>query len=182
MKWDWVARNVVANAQRPEVHRDPVDPPSVDAVRLILDEARRGRNADMGTALAMLSALGCRRGELCGLQWRDIDLETGDVQIRRAVVKPNRAPLMVKTPKNGRSRTVRIGPKALGELTAYRFVVEQRMALGGMTVDPQAFVFSADLPGRERGTRCGSATPSMRYGSGSASTAACTTCATGTCP
>ena len=149
MKWDWVARNVVANSQRPEVHRDPVDPPSVDAVRLILDAARRGRNADMGTALAMLSALGCRRGELCGLQWGDIDLETGDVQIRRAVVKPNRAPLMVKTPKSGRSRTVRIGPKALGELAAYRFVVEQRMALGGMTVAPEAFVFSADLPGRE---------------------------------
>lgn len=53
---------------------------------------------------------GARRGELCALQWQDIDFNNGLVQIRRNLQYTPAAGIYETTPKNGKSRTVDIGP------------------------------------------------------------------------
>ena len=52
---------------------------------------------------------GCRRGELCGLQWSDIDWKKKTVTISRNLQYTAQKGVYVATPKNGKSRSVDIG-------------------------------------------------------------------------
>jgi integrase len=74
---------------------------------------------------------GCRRGELCGLQWSDADLDRGVLRIERSV-EETKAGLRVKQPKTraGR-RNVALSPEAVTLLKEHRREqLELRMALG----------------------------------------------------
>jgi len=62
-------------------------------------------------ALVFLFSTGCRRGELLGLKWEDVDFERRTISIRRAITLGR-----VTTPKSGRGRTVAIPPALASEL------------------------------------------------------------------
>ena len=63
---------------------------------------------------------GARRGELCGLQWGDIDWKAGVVTIRRNLQYTATAGVYETSPKNGKTRVVDIGPEALALLRQLR--------------------------------------------------------------
>jgi len=52
---------------------------------------------DFGHIVRFALATGCRRGEICGLQWRDVDLDKGVVQIARNVIQGRRETVIVPT-------------------------------------------------------------------------------------
>ena len=59
---------------------------------------------------------GARRGELCGLWWSDIDWSAGTVTIRRNLQYTAQAGVFETSPKNGKARSVDIGPETLSML------------------------------------------------------------------
>lgn len=59
---------------------------------------------------------GARRGELCGLWWSDIDWSAGTVTIRRNLQYTAQAGVFETSPKNGKARSVDIGPETLSLL------------------------------------------------------------------
>lgn len=63
---------------------------------------------------------GCRRGELCALQWADIDWDSGTVTIRRNLQYTATTGVYETTPKNGKTRVVDIGPETLALLKQLR--------------------------------------------------------------
>ena len=63
---------------------------------------------------------GARRGELCGLQWRDIDWTTGTITIRRNLQYTPHKGVYATSPKNGKQRTVDIGTDTLALLRQLR--------------------------------------------------------------
>lgn len=63
---------------------------------------------------------GARRGELCGLQWRDIDWAAGTVTIRRNLQYTAQKGVYIASPKNGKSRFVDIGQETLALLRQLR--------------------------------------------------------------
>ena len=63
---------------------------------------------------------GCRRGELCGLQWSDIDFNSGTVTIRRNLQYTAAAGVYETSPKNGKVRIVDVGPEVLAMLRQLR--------------------------------------------------------------
>ena len=63
---------------------------------------------------------GARRGELCGLQWSDIDWNKGTVTIRRNLQYTPAAGVYETSPKNGKTRTVDIGEETLALLLKLR--------------------------------------------------------------
>lgn len=70
---------------------------------------------------------GCRRGELCALQWHDIDWNNGAVTIRRNLQYTAQKGVYVAAPKNGKTRTVDIGAETLDLLRRLR---EEQAASG----------------------------------------------------
>ena len=63
---------------------------------------------------------GARRGELCGLQWSDIEWSKGTIIIRRNLQYTPAAGVYETSPKNGKTRTVDIGEETLALLLKLR--------------------------------------------------------------
>ena len=74
VKWGRLATNPASKASPPRARRATLTPPApVDVMRLIDSAAKV--NAQLPSFLRLAAATGARRGELCGLQWRDIDFD-----------------------------------------------------------------------------------------------------------
>jgi integrase len=86
---------------------------------------------------------GMRRGELCGLQWGDVDLDGATLQVERAV-EETRQGLRVKGPKSKRGRRSIVLPKrAVTMLRAHRVdQLERRLILGQGKITDTTLVFS----------------------------------------
>jgi integrase len=86
----------------------------------------------LGSQPAAFSTLaldsGAKKGELCGLQWKDIDLDAGTVAFVRQLIKPG--PTLVFGPlKSGESRAISIAPETVTLLRKHRaYQAELRLA------------------------------------------------------
>ncbi|WP_345422230.1 tyrosine-type recombinase/integrase [Pseudonocardia xishanensis] len=117
---------------------DP-DPPTVaEAVRL-LDEA--WLDPDWGTLVWFTMTTGLRRGELCGVRWSQVDLERGAVTINRAIARYDGV-LVEKDTKSHQKRRLALDPQAIEILKEHRARAVERAASLGLTLRPDAFLFS----------------------------------------
>jgi DNA-binding transcriptional regulator YhcF (GntR family) len=81
-RWEWTDRNPAESAKPPTTIRQPVPATSPDDVAKVIAEART-RSAALGLYLWLVAITGVRRGELCGLQIRDIDLDRRLIHVAR---------------------------------------------------------------------------------------------------
>ncbi len=103
VKWHMIPRNVtqVVRAPRPDA-RDEMRPLSVEEARRLLEAAQ----GDRLEALYVLAVhTGMRQGELLALKWRDIDLESARLSVRRTVTRDG-GRLLVGEPKTKKSRRI----------------------------------------------------------------------------
>ncbi len=63
---------------------------------------------------------GARRGEICGLQWTDIDEQNKTISIVRNLQYTPQKGVYIATPKNGKNRVVDIGADTLEHLKALK--------------------------------------------------------------
>jgi integrase len=82
------------------------------------------------SAIVLAVACGLRRGEACGLRWRNVDFDAGELHVDEARV-PARKGIATGKTKSGRSRSIRIPEFALALLRQHRvFQAEQLLKLG----------------------------------------------------
>jgi integrase len=79
---DHIWRNPVLLVKAPPLDEIEVEPFTVEQAQRILTTAHGRRN---GARFAVALALGLRRGEALGLQWRDLDTALGTLTVRRAL-------------------------------------------------------------------------------------------------
>lgn len=73
------------------------------------------------TAALIPLLTGIRRGELCGLEWSNIDLEEGTITIERSVTTVKGVGLVEKDPKTESSkRVISISDKLVAVLAEYK--------------------------------------------------------------
>ncbi|MGH9292117.1 MAG: tyrosine-type recombinase/integrase [Acidimicrobiales bacterium] len=116
VKWHYVTENVARNASPPAQAsarqvQERYRVPELAELQRIYDMAEPGMKVTVGLA----AASGMRRGELCGLQWRDVNLDTGVITVVRSVWQAG-ATWGVKGTKTDRERTVLIGRYGVDEL------------------------------------------------------------------
>ena len=51
---------------------------------------------------------GLREGELLGLKWEDVNLETGTLQVRRTLSETKERGHIFELPKNGKGRRIKL--------------------------------------------------------------------------
>jgi len=122
---------------------DQVDPFSGPEVRALLTAARR-IDPDFAALLHVWAQSGMRAGEVCGLQWQDVDLETGTALVQRTWSRHRLGP-----PKTGLARKVSFLHPVTddtpdwrpGSTTEARSAVTALRRLTIRSMDPEAFVF-----------------------------------------
>lgn len=84
------------------------------------------------TALSLLIYSGVRNGELCGLEWQDIDFENNVIHIRRASQYVKDYGMITKEPKNETSkRTLKLSAGIFTILSEYAKWYEEQEELNG---------------------------------------------------
>ena len=68
------------------------------------------------TMVRVLADTGMRRGECCGLQWKNIDFKQNMITISGNLCYTKTAGVYMDTPKNGKSRTVDVDPQVIALL------------------------------------------------------------------
>jgi integrase len=84
--WRLLAHNPATHATPPPVPRTEVVALAPEQVAMLLDAAGRTSSPWLGVWTVLAAATGARNGELCGLEWSDLDLDAGTVQFRQALV------------------------------------------------------------------------------------------------
>jgi integrase len=84
VKWGLVARNVCNLVTPPRQERYEIQPLTLEQVQKLL-VAVHGHKWEALYTLAL--ATGMRRGELLGLKWQDINMQTGTLQVRRILTR-----------------------------------------------------------------------------------------------
>ena len=75
---------------------------------------------------------GLREGELLGLRWEDVDMNSGMLQVRRSLSEA-RIGRIYEAPKSGKGRNIRLTQRALGALRKHRKrQLVERMKLAGL--------------------------------------------------
>jgi integrase len=123
-----LARNVAAIRKPPAVEEQEIEILTPEQVRVVLDSLK-GHGLYPIASLAL--ATGMRRGELCALEWGDIDLDGATLRVERSL-EETKAGLRVKPPKSRRGRrNIALSGDAVSMLRAHRKQqIELRLALG----------------------------------------------------
>lgn len=89
------------------------------------------------TAMKTLLLTGLRRGELCGLEWDDIDLDNKTLTVRRSAVTVDGFGVVTKDPKTETSkRTLSIPDTLVNQLTEYKgWYEDMRQKLGDAWIE-----------------------------------------------
>lgn len=135
--WEWISDNPAA-VSRPKVPRAPaIQPPTPGQVVRLLEMAGAD-NPVFGLFLWMAAVTGARRGELCALRWRDVDLDGG-----RLVFEGD-------TTKNADPKVVTLDAATVDLLKAWRARRKADALACGLRLGPDGFVFSYDPAARTR--------------------------------
>ena len=113
-----------------------------DELRLVL-EAADVRCPEWADFFRVLGWTGLRLGEACGLQWTDLDVAGGFLEIRRNVNYRNHK-VLIGAPKSGQARRVDVPRVLVERLQLRRGIQEAETALQGHARGEESpWVFSA---------------------------------------
>lgn len=148
VKWGWIPANPATDPDLPPLDDTEIEPPTPEQVRALF-AAAEARDLRIHVAIHLAATLGCRRGELCGLQWPDVDFDRATITIRRSVGVIAGQPIIKRPKESTRRKRNRkptpIGPETVALLKRWRLATaEQRLA----TVDRGGdWLFPSVAPG-----------------------------------
>ena len=141
MKNGTLARNVATVHAPPKVEEREIE---ILTGEQIVETMTKLEGHALYPIVALAIATGMRRGELLGLQWGDVDLDSATIRVERSV-EETKAGLRVKPPKTKRGRrNIALPPDAIAILRAHKVTtLELRLALGMGNIASETWVFSA---------------------------------------
>ena len=111
-----IPRNATEAVKAPQVRREEMRPLSAEQVKVLLGVAR----GDRLEALYVLAIhTGLRQGELLGLKWEDVDLESGTLRVRRTLVTAKGGPVLTAPKTKGSRRSVKLTQGAVEALRSH---------------------------------------------------------------
>ena len=141
-RWEWTDRNPAESAKPPTTVRRPIPASSPEDVAKVIAEAR-ARSGGLGLYLWLVVVTGVRRGELCGLQIRDIDLDRGLMHVAfNYVVRGGQR--VRKDTKTHQDRWLAIDPDTCALIATYWDETTAALAAVGVELRADAYLFSND--------------------------------------
>jgi integrase len=114
--WRAFAHNPAELVKPPRLERGEMQTVNTDQTAAMIDAAR-GTPIFIPILFGVLC--GMRRGEICALRWRSIDLDTGQLSVV-ASTEQGRGGMREKDPKNGKGRLIALPSMVVTELRRHR--------------------------------------------------------------
>ncbi|MEW6047163.1 MAG: tyrosine-type recombinase/integrase [Bacillota bacterium] len=133
VRWGVLAASPLAKIEPPRAR--PQQAPSYDEAQVAaLLAALDGEPLQYRTMVMLALATGLRRGELVGLEWRDVDFAAGTITVQRAACYVPGRGVFTKEPKTESSRrTLSVPPSVMGLLKQHRAAqLENRLRVGDL--------------------------------------------------
>ncbi len=128
-----ITNNPMDRVKSPKKERHPVDAFTKEQAKQFI-ELLEDTELEFKCMMLILLTTGMRRGELCGLQWGDIDFEQGSVSINRSVSYTPDAGRVIGTPKTASGiRIIPLIPSVLSVISDLRDIAP--------STDIHAYVF-----------------------------------------
>src|SRR3984957_17833710 len=141
VRWELLTRNPADAVDPPKVDWKPMQTYDLHQTAELI-EAVRETPLLIPALLAVLCGL--RRGEICALRWRNVDLLTGQLSVVESL-EQTKAGLRFKSPKSGKGRTVALSATMIEELRAHRAQrAEGMLKLGIRLSDEDLVITHAD--------------------------------------
>ena len=103
---------------------NPRPPTAAEAARIL---AEAWTDPDWGTLVWLAMVTGVRRGELCGLRWRDVDLTPASLALNRSIGQRNRRDVG-EGHQDHQHRRIALDPETVEILVDYRHRCTERAA------------------------------------------------------
>jgi len=116
VKWGTVSRNVCKAVTAPRPNPEEIRPLDAEQAKRLL-EASYGNRLEALYVLAVTAGL--RVGELLGLKWEDVDLDTMTLCVKRTRSQARSGPTFT-TPKNGKGRNIKLTRQAVEALKSHK--------------------------------------------------------------
>jgi integrase len=114
--WRAISHNPADLVKPPKLDRGEMQTVNTDQTAAMI-EAARGTPIFIPILLGVLC--GMRRGEICALRWRSIDLDAGQLSVV-ASTEQGRGGMRDKEPKSGKGRLIALPPMLVAELRRHR--------------------------------------------------------------
>jgi integrase len=139
-----IPRNAADALKLPRIDREEIAPLTADEANRLI-EAARGDRLEALYVLAIHTGL--RQGELLALNWEDLDLEAGTLQVRRTLTRRG-GKHFLSEPKTKKSRrTVRLTAGAIAALQDHLKRQMEEMDRLGSLYKPGGLVFANEIGG-----------------------------------
>lgn len=102
VRWRYLSVNPAELVAAPAPRRTKPDPPSAHEAAVLISNA--WRDPGWGLLLWLTMVTGFRRGELCSLRWRHLDLERRQLWVERSTAQTSRAGVFEKETKTDTNR------------------------------------------------------------------------------
>jgi integrase len=140
VKWNLIPRNPASSVDPPKLWQDEITVLDADQGKAFLDAAR-GDRYECFFILAL--TCGLRRGEICGLRWSDINLDSRTLRVNRQLQRMrNGGGLYFTQPKNASRRTIKLPQRALESLRSHRKKQAEQRLLAGPNWRENGLVFT----------------------------------------
>jgi integrase len=137
-----IPRNATEAVKAPQVRRREVNPLSAEQVKVLLKTAC----GDRLKALFVLAIhTGLRQGELLGLKWEDVDLESGTLRVRRTLATTKSGPMLTAPKTKGSRRSVKLTQGALDVLRSHLKRQLQEIDRAGSLWRENGLVFASEI-------------------------------------
>ncbi len=138
-----VPYNAATKATPPKSPRPVQDFYEAEEIKDILD-CLEDEPLKWRTITYLLMDTGCRRGEILGLKWSSVDLETGVIVIERALLYTVSKGVYEGPTKTDRIRCLQLAPQSLALLREYEIEQKKLRLLNGDRWVDTGYVFTKD--------------------------------------
>ena len=142
-KWGLVPRSVAPLASLPATERREPTFPTLEQIAQLV-ELTHETDPVLSAAIMLAALTGCRRGELCGLRWGDVDRDRMVLNIRRAAKRADGGEKLIGPTKTHAARRLSIDELTLSVIDEHEARIIGWAELAGVDMDRNGYVLTWD--------------------------------------
>jgi integrase len=136
VRWRPLPRNPCDDCDPPRVERRDMKVWDVETISTALELSRSWR---VHIPVVLAALCGLRRGEIAALRWRHVDLDRAQLSVIESAEQTKNG-VRLKSPKNGKGRTVALPAIVVSELRAHRLRQAQDLLQLGVRLNDETFI------------------------------------------